>query len=306
LSKHRNHPHRSGFDCHAGTNFKMKRTVHLRVSVALVLTGMLGGWIWGELPLMAANEPPPLLITREGLQSIVDRNPFGLKPPPPQPTNEPPAAPEAKLNINITGITRTKKGKRVHLVVQPEGKGNPTSKYLSIAEGDRQDGIKVLEINDKSDKVKIQSAGVESVLSFATHGLKATAPPPAATKSGVLPPGMLPQPGQINTPPVASGPRIISRGGVTRTGEVPNANPPATAASSFGIGGSTASTGLGNSRAIPSRSLRTQPLGAEDGAPIGNEKAALQVIQMEAQKISNPHIEFPPTPAAPGLPPIPQ
>lgn len=250
----------------------------------------------------SAETSSAALISRDSLQSIVDRNPFGLKPPPPPPTNEVAATPEVKLNINITGITRTRKGKRVHLVVQPEGK-DAKSKYLSIDEGDRQDGVKVLEVSEKSDKVKIQSGGVESVLSFATHGLKSTAPPPNANqnKGGILPPGMLPQPGQINTPAPASGPQIISRGGLTRTGDGGTGS---SSASGFGLG----NTGSGTR--IPSRSLRTAAAAEEVGA--GNEKAALQVIQMEAQKISNPHIEFPPVPGglsvptAPGIPSLPQ
>lgn len=265
---------------------------------------LAAGWLLAlALPSVGSAETSSVaLISRDSLQSIVDRNPFGLKPPPPPPTNEVAAPPEVKLNINITGITRTRKGKRVHLVVQPEGK-DAKSKYLSIDEGDRQDGVKILEVSEKSDKVKIQSGGVESVLSFATHGLKSTAPPPNANqnKSGILPPGMLPQPGQINSPAPASGPQIISRGGLTRIGEGGSG---AASASGFGSGNPSSST------RIPSRSMRTA-VAVEDGGA-GNEKAALQVIQMEAQKISNPHIEFPPvpgglsTPNAPGIPSLPQ
>lgn len=253
-----------------------------------------------------SNEPVPTLITREALQSIIDRNPFGLKPPPPPQTNEPPPPPEVKLNINITGITRTRKGKRVHLMVQPEAKDKDKNgpRYLSIDEGDRQDGIKILEIAPKSDKVRIQTSSGESVLSFATHGLKSTAPAATAPKSGIQPPGMLPQPSQINQT-TKPGPQIISRGGITRTVELPNPNTSVNTGTTFNTSGLTPVNNAAANYTIPARSLRTQQATADDGLD-GNSKAALQVIQMEAQKLATPQIEFPPTPGAPGLPPIPQ
>ncbi len=245
-------------------------------------------------------------LTRDALQSIVERNPFGLKPPtPPPPAVETPP-PEAKLNINITGIVRSRKGKLVHLVVQPEAKSATTTSptYLSIQEGGRENGIEVLEIDEKSDKVKIRNAGVESLLSFRTHGLKSVAPAPGAnpSKSGILPPGVLPQPGQKpqNTPP--AGPTIISRGGVTTTTSL---NTPLGGDGGSGNYGSQNSGGASatfpsGGRAIPSRTLRTQPASqAEDMNTSGHEKAVVQVIQMEAQRLTNPNIEFPPTPGAP-------
>lgn len=245
-------------------------------------------------------------LTRDALQSIVDRNPFGLKPPPPPPVVET-IQPEVKLNINITGIVRSKKGKTVHLVVQPESKtasSSPT--YLSIQEGGRENGIEVLEVDPKLDKVKIRNAGVETVLSFRTHGLKSTAPPPTANPArpgGIMPPGVMPQPGQNAPNPAANGPTIISRGGVTTTSTLPNTS----GGNNVGAGNygfqNTANnntSSAGATRAIPSRTLRTQALsGGDDSGVSGHEKAVVQVIQMEAQKLAHPNIEFPPTPGAP-------
>ncbi len=243
-------------------------------------------------------------LTRDALQSIVDRNPFGLKPPPPPPVVET-IQPEVKLNINITGIVRSRKGKTVHLVVQPESKGpnlNPT--YLSIQEGGRENGIEVLEINDKADKVKIRNAGVETLLSFRTHGMKSTAPPPTAnpTKSGIMPPGVMPQPGQNLQNPVANGPTIISRGGVTTTSTLPNFSGGAGAPGNYGFQNTAnnTTTFAGGMRPIPSRTLRTQSSSpVDDFGGSGHEKAVVQVIQMEAQKMAHPNVEFPPTPGVP-------
>ncbi len=258
-------------------------------------------------PAWPDTQPPAAGLTRDALQSIVDRNPFALKPVPPPQVIETPK-PETKLNIHLTGIVRSRKGKTVHLVVLPEAKGaNPPAgaspTYLSIEEGGRENGIEVLEINNKSDEVKILNAGIETLLTFKTHGMKSTAPPPAAAnKPGVLPPGVMPQPGQNLNNRGVTGPTIISRGGVTTTSTLPNPSITTGGLDRFGAQNQANNSvvGAGASRGIPSRTLRTQPNAQADDAGVpGHEKAVVQVIQMEAQKIANPNLEFPPTPGAP-------
>lgn len=259
---------------------------------SLAACGVLIGASW-QTQMSADTGPASSSLTRDALQSIIDRNPFGLKPTPPPVVVETPQ-PEVKLNINITGIVRSRKGKMVHLVVQPEAKTPPSSPtYLSIQEGGRENGIEVLEINEKSDKVKIRNAGVETLLSFRTHGMKSTAPPPSAntSKPGIMPPGVMPQPAQNRPNPAAAGPTIISRGGVTTTGALQH---------DFQNSATTTGTSAAATRAIPSRTLRTQTFSpADESQVLGHEKAAVQVIQMEAQKLTNPNFEFPPTPGLP-------
>ncbi|MCX6882806.1 MAG: hypothetical protein NTV12_09935 [Verrucomicrobia bacterium] len=102
--------------------------------------------------------------TREAYQIISERNPFGLKPPPPPveaPVAETKLPPPVKVDIFLTGITTV---------------GYPS-------EGQGKDTIEVVEINEKRPaSVTIRVAGAEQVLTFETNGIK----PPT---SGPIGPG---------------------------------------------------------------------------------------------------------------------
>src|SRR5947199_10681645 len=84
-------------------------------------------------------------------QSIVDRNVFGLKPPPPPPA--PPEPPKPPLPpIALTGIM-TGIGKKRALLegVMPAKPPKPPKKTsYPLAEGDQQDGFKVLKIDNNA------------------------------------------------------------------------------------------------------------------------------------------------------------
>lgn len=116
---------------------------------------------------------------------ILDRNPFGLKPPPvppPPPTNAPPETP---TNYKLSGITALFRPPRAMFVNQVPGK--PVPEYLSLSEGQRQGGLEVLTngINIKAGTVRVKISGEERTLSFEKDGLKAAAGPPLMTATGV-------------------------------------------------------------------------------------------------------------------------
>src|SRR5262249_45052252 len=78
-------------------------------------------------------------------QAILDRNVFGLKPPPPPGKSE-----EKKVDlapITLTGITTILGNKRALMNVQVPGK---TAQPLILAEGQREGEIEVLEIDEKA------------------------------------------------------------------------------------------------------------------------------------------------------------
>lgn len=100
---------------------------------------------------------------------IVERNVFDLHdpPPPPEPksTNAPPP------NIHLTGITTILGKKQAYFMVQsaPMGGKPAQDKYMTLAEGQRQEMLEVLEINPKSKLVKISNSGNISTITFETN-----------------------------------------------------------------------------------------------------------------------------------------
>lgn len=125
--------------------------------------------------------------TREAYQIISERNPFGLKPPPPPveaPVAETKLPPPVKVDIFLTGITTVgypRIPKRAYIQTKAADKKDPVTYMLS--EGQGKDTIEVVEINEKRPaSVTIRVAGAEQVLTFETNGIK----PPT---SGPIGPG---------------------------------------------------------------------------------------------------------------------
>lgn len=189
----------------------------------------LKGILWFTAAFAAVEQTSALesKSTTRDYQTIVERNPFGLKPPAPPPapvTNEPP-----KLEFYLTGLTSIgapANPKRAYLM----SKDAKTPSYYSLTEGQSKDGLEILQIDPKSKSVKVRYNGNEKLMTFATDGI------PVA-KVAVPPPGARPgQPGQGSTFPA------------------PLPNPAVHPGTPTPLNNSTQ-----NPRTIPSRSLRTQP-----------------------------------------------
>lgn len=99
--------------------------------------------------------------------AIVERNVFDLKDPPdtnaPPPTNEPPA------NVRLTGIMSIFGHTQALFMVQKSGQpgkgAEPEVSYI-LSEGQRQEGLEVVQIDSKAKKVKIKNDGIVSTLTF--------------------------------------------------------------------------------------------------------------------------------------------
>src|SRR5262249_582483 len=92
--------------------------------------------------------------------SILPRNAFSIQDPPP-PVEPPPPPPVAKppANIFLTGFAEWDDGKRVYLMVnRPGGKA---AEYLTLKEGEHQDEIEIVQIDDSNESVRIRNNGVE-------------------------------------------------------------------------------------------------------------------------------------------------
>ncbi len=124
---------------------------------------------------------------------ILTRNAFGLKPPPPE-VVAPKIEEGPPPNIKLTGIIAITSPKKAMFMVQPVGK--TAASYLTINEGQEDEGLKVLEIDETLGSVKIAMNGATSTLDFEKNGIKnSTAPAPPPNPNGVqIVPG-LPQPG---------------------------------------------------------------------------------------------------------------
>lgn len=176
-------------------------------------------------------------------QSIVDRNVFSLKPPPP--TADPAEANKpTALKITLTGITTILGNKRVLIKTAPPpgkpGAEPKTDQSYILTEGQREGDIEVLEIDEKLGSVKVNNAGTVQTLTFEKDGAKLpSTPAPAA-------PGMPGAPAAIPGLPVAhpaSQPASLSPSTPsfqlpTRVPRLPNAGPTSTgvAPTSSGVG----------------------------------------------------------------------
>jgi hypothetical protein len=134
-------------------------------------------------------------------RGIVERNVFGLKAPEDPNAFRPPPPPPVK--ITLTGITTILKRKCALLSAQPPNK--PMESYI-LAEGQRDNDVEVLEIDEKAGSVKINNHGIAQTLDFKTDGAKVQANPmlpPVNAPMGMMPPptplGMNPN----QTPPPA-------------------------------------------------------------------------------------------------------
>src|SRR6266498_329535 len=116
---------------------------------------------------------------------IVERNLFGLKPPPLPDTNSTstmPAAPPAQ--VEVTGITSILSSKRVLLEIVP-GPGKPMLKPI-LSEGERVESVEVVFIDVEKNEVTIKNGSVLTNLTFKV----AKAAPPTPTLAGFVPPAV--------------------------------------------------------------------------------------------------------------------
>jgi len=279
-----------------------------------VLAGLLTG---ASMRIALADTKP------NPYEAIIDRNPFGLKPPPPivEPTNT--VAPVSPGKVILTGIASLfgpAPRALLEITEQETGKQATTRKPI-LREGERDGAVEVLSIDMEKGVVKIRNAGVESTIAFET---------PKLTGGG----GSAPAPGGASPAPLsASVPNIISSANAAaatsaRSSSVTiiGGSSSGTTASSFGSGSGTYpqaggpggvggySTGPaafsaasynpaaiaanGGLSPIPSRALRTDPA----NPPVVPVDPVAQYIHMAAdhERHVSAGLIYPP------LPPVPQ
>jgi len=204
-------------------------------------------------------------------QVILTRNAFGLKPPPPPPPVKTEEEEGPPPNIKLTGILSITEPKKALFMLQPVGKAEKT--FLTINEGEEDQGLKVLSIDEERGSVKIVLNGNTTTLDFEKNGIKnAAVVVPVAGQPGGPPAGAVPPPPGGFTQPGQPQPSI-------RT--VPSAAPATpTPRAPGGAPGSPTSP-------IPTRSLRTQPQSLGPAAPANPVSAEESVVLKKVDELVN-------------------
>ncbi|KAB2669793.1 MAG: hypothetical protein DVB31_05605 [Verrucomicrobia bacterium] len=243
---------------------------------------------------------PPKTTTTHPFTAIPARNAFQIKPPaPPAPVEPetPKAPPTPPPNVFLTGFSSWKGVKKVYLqVTRPNSK---TPDYLELKVGEQQFDIKVLEINDRQESVKILNGDQEVALNFRENGLKSNAGPTPGTQgipnpinSGISTPRLAAQANPAGSA-ASSGPAYIGRGGMAQQPGGGNAPAGFQGGAATGIrGNDPASQEL---RSIPAR--RGATLSTTDDQ-IANQNLNLPVVSPNQPRIINGKT-FPPPPPLP-------
>ena len=110
-------------------------------------------------------------------KAIVDRNVFGLKPPPPPvDPNLEAAAKNPPPKITLTGITTILGNKRALMKTPPAAVKpgeQPREQSYILSEGQRDGDMEVVQIDEKTGSVKLVYAGTPITLTFEKDGPKA-------------------------------------------------------------------------------------------------------------------------------------
>lgn|GEM_PF-6567657 len=225
---------------------------------------------------------------------IAARNAFGIKDPPlpPEPVvDTPPPPPPVPSNVTLTGFSLWQGRKKVYLQISAPGSKAPS--YHDMEEGDVQDDIEILGIDEKNETAKIRNAGQEYTLNFKENGAKPSGAPGAPAQPGA--PGAIPAPvttGVVNLNQGGGGPTVIGRGGVTDTANpAGNMTVPAMVGSGAGdAGGSMAAPASGGIYpTLPSRRARTDGNGSQT-------PSSAPVIQPGQERVINGRVIPPPPP----------
>lgn len=219
---------------------------------------------------------------------ILERNPFGLKPTPPPPKIETIAPPGTPLNYKLTGMTALFKKPRAMFVNQIPGKTTP--EYISLSEGQRQNGLEVLPggIDLSKGTVRVKISGEERTLSFAKDGLSAVG---ASAPSQPMAVTTLPQP--TVTPLQAS--KLVAPNGVGGPSSIlgPSISPPLQPTPSM------MSPGYAGGRPIGVLQSPTSP----SPGPNSNPTEQIEIMRRQAYSQRNTQMSSQPTPPTPQLPP---
>jgi hypothetical protein len=131
----------------------------------------VGGALVGLTVCLSARAVAPGSSTNQ-YDRISARNVFGLKDPPP--VVVPPLPEQPRPKIILTGITTMLSNKLAFIRVQfPAKPGEPAKEQsMMLAEGQREAGIEVLQIDEKAGRIQVNNLGMEMPVTFDKDALK--------------------------------------------------------------------------------------------------------------------------------------
>jgi hypothetical protein len=231
----------------------------------------------------SANNPLP----DNPYAAIAIRNIFGLNPPVVV-TNDPNALLEASLpKITPTGIMGVFGNWQVLLKVAPPAKPGPPAKdeYYILSEGQRQDDIEVIKIDEKRSLVTFDNHGFTQELPLANPSASGGAPSGPSSPGGMNP-GMTPRP--------AGGGGNSGPGGLTRFGAGPGGNNGGTGNGTAGFNngaGNSANNGTDFGNSTQGRTY--QP--PQDVPQMTRQESETLIELQRAALLSDPHPKYPPS-----------
>lgn len=244
----------------------------------------------------------------DAYKSIVDRNPFGLKDPPPAVVKDAPKTNEVKKeDFYLTGISTIGNPNRpkVYLISKDPQKKQYDEKYFNLTLGDRNGDLMLNEVDVKGRRVRITYLGEEKWLSMKDNGVPAPAgPAPGAPGVPTLPPGSIVPPPGGNAPiplPNAHNPSIPQPQPLSYP-NANNANRRAIRTSNTGANQNTGYSGYGGvSGAVPNVPTTTAGGSGTYAGPQTDAEMLQHIINLQNPTRSNPSLpkNVPP-------PPIPQ
>lgn len=240
-------------------------------------------------------------VPSEPYRGIVEHNVFGLHPilPPPEINTPPPPTPR----VFLTGITTVLGHKCALLKTTPPAKPGEAAKEqaFTLAEGQREGEIEVLEINELARTVKVNNYGAITTLDFDKDGVKVAAMPPG-------PGGMLPGPARSSVvPPRGANPMPRSMrlpapmGDSTSTGGAMPESP-----SAIPIYGSSAPALAAGGASVPvtgsaAAQMQAQPQAAASAASSLTAEQQFLMVEAERMRLQQKGLEkrFSPVPPTP-------
>lgn len=286
----------------------MRRVLNPQVLTALLAVGM--GVLAADPEEAAAPTPEVVdvyiatVVTSNSppvnpFRPISARNAFGIKepaPPPPPVPETPPVPPPVPSNVTLTGFSLWQGRKKVYLQISAPGSKAPA--YRDMEEGDVQDDIEILAIDEKRETARIRNAGQEFTLNFKENGAKGSPTPAPGQPPGA--PGAIPAPvsaglANPNANRGGTGPTVIGRGGVS---DSPGAMPVGTIPAQAMGDASVAAPASGSYPGLPSRRQRTE-------GPASSGAGSAPVIAPGQERVINGRV-IPAPPPVPVLLDVPQ
>ena len=241
--------------------------------------------------------------TENPYRSIVSRNAFRLQ----DPTVEPPkveeptvVAPPEDLDVTLTGFATVDGESEAYFMIPKKNEAGKFT-YFSLSEGDAKHSVEVIKLDALAGTVQIKQNFKTFSLNLEDNGFSSSKPRQVATRRnprarGAVPPSSPAKPPSAN---VASGPRIIGRGGVVNGGadgqttSIQQTAPPPVSSTAAALRSANGRTGPAVS--IPPRSRRGPSLPRLPEGMTAEEQAALTLIDGERMEIEQ-NIPAPPLP----------